>query len=256
MAVRARALKLRGGAWRTWRRCRWPRRRCDVVVSGLALRRRAAISSACSSEWARVLQHRGVVVYSTLHPIGQRSGLDAHVRVARRHARRCRRTGTRCRSITTRCVARGSGDRNGPRARLDARRSSPVALVIRAPPAPVALTRCLAPRRSRSSTPRSSPRTVGLPHRCACAAARSTVSAPRRDAAIVVVDLDEAVVLPGLINAHDHLELNSFPRLKWRPRYTQRARVDRRLPAALRVGPGARSRPAGHARRSASGSAG
>jgi len=27
-------------------------------------------------------------------------------------------------------------------------------------------------------------------------------------------------LLPGLINAHDHLELNNFPRLKWRERYT------------------------------------
>ncbi len=35
-----------------------------------------------------------------------------------------------------------------------------------------------------------------------------------------VIDLDEAVVFPGLINAHDHLELNSFPRLKWRDRYS------------------------------------
>ena len=38
----------------------------------------------------------------------------------------------------------------------------------------------------------------------------------RRDA---VVDLEGAIVLAGLINAHDHLELNSFTRLKWRPRY-------------------------------------
>ena len=35
-----------------------------------------------------------------------------------------------------------------------------------------------------------------------------------------VLDLDGAFVFPGLINAHDHLELNSQPRLKWRERYT------------------------------------
>ncbi len=38
----------------------------------------------------------------------------------------------------------------------------------------------------------------------------------RRD---LVVDCRGALVLPGLVNAHDHLELNSFGRLKWRARY-------------------------------------
>lgn len=38
----------------------------------------------------------------------------------------------------------------------------------------------------------------------------------RRDA---VVDLEGAFVLPGLVNAHDHLELNHFGRLKFRPVY-------------------------------------
>jgi cytosine/adenosine deaminase-related metal-dependent hydrolase len=42
------------------------------------------------------------------------------------------------------------------------------------------------------------------------------VAPDRRD---VVIDLDDSFVLPGLINAHDHLELNSQPRLKWRERY-------------------------------------
>jgi cytosine/adenosine deaminase-related metal-dependent hydrolase len=35
-----------------------------------------------------------------------------------------------------------------------------------------------------------------------------------------VVDLERSFVFPGLINAHDHLELNSQPRLKWRERYS------------------------------------
>jgi cytosine/adenosine deaminase-related metal-dependent hydrolase len=34
-----------------------------------------------------------------------------------------------------------------------------------------------------------------------------------------LVDLAGAFVYPGLINAHDHLELNNFPRLKWQERH-------------------------------------
>jgi cytosine/adenosine deaminase-related metal-dependent hydrolase len=34
-----------------------------------------------------------------------------------------------------------------------------------------------------------------------------------------VVDLDGSIVLPGLVNAHDHLELNHYGRLKRRERY-------------------------------------
>lgn len=35
----------------------------------------------------------------------------------------------------------------------------------------------------------------------------------------IVIELNGAIIVPGLINAHDHLELNNFPRLKWRDRY-------------------------------------
>ena len=35
----------------------------------------------------------------------------------------------------------------------------------------------------------------------------------------VVVDVDGAFVLPGLVNAHDHLELNHYGRLKFRDSY-------------------------------------
>src|SRR5258707_12396666 len=34
-----------------------------------------------------------------------------------------------------------------------------------------------------------------------------------------VVDLDGAAGLPGLVNAHDHLELNHYGRIKFRDRY-------------------------------------
>ena len=60
-----------------------------------------------------------------------------------------------------------------------------------------------------------------------------------------VVDLHGAFVLPGLINAHDHLELNNFPRLKFRAQYNNsrewfddfqdRFDTDERLQNALAV---------------------
>jgi len=60
-----------------------------------------------------------------------------------------------------------------------------------------------------------------------------------------VVDLEGAFVYPGLVNAHDHLELNNFPRLKWQERHANardwrdgfgpRFKTDPRLAEPLRV---------------------
>ncbi len=60
-----------------------------------------------------------------------------------------------------------------------------------------------------------------------------------------VVDMGGAFVYPGLINAHDHLELNNFPRLKWRDRhdnardwidgFPSRFKTDPRLSEPLKV---------------------
>ncbi len=42
----------------------------------------------------------------------------------------------------------------------------------------------------------------------------------------LIVDLAGDRLLPGLINAHDHLQLNSLPALSRRGRYPARARLD------------------------------
>ena len=47
---------------------------------------------------------------------------------------------------------------------------------------------------------------------CACTAGASRICTRRPCAAIVVLDLGGDRLLPGLINAHDHLQLNHFPR--------------------------------------------
>src|SRR5688500_326900 len=46
---------------------------CDVIVSGLAIPDVSEFARV-AHEWARVLRPRGVVVYSTLHPIGEQLG--------------------------------------------------------------------------------------------------------------------------------------------------------------------------------------
>lgn len=59
--------------------------------------------------------------------------------------------------------------------------------------------------------------TVGSHLRVARGRIAALDAAPRRGD--LVVDGRDVVVWPGFVNAHDHLELNSFGRLKWRSRY-------------------------------------
>ena len=56
-----------------------------------------------------------------------------------------------------------------------------------------------------------------------------------------VVDLGGAFVLPGLINAHDHLELNHYGLLKRRPRYDNAAAWIDDLRPAIRSDPSIRA---------------
>lgn len=60
----------------------------------------------------------------------------------------------------------------------------------------------------------------------------------RRD---VVVDAEGAFVLPGLVNAHDHLELNHFGRMKFRDRYENASAWIDDMRPRLRQDPGIRS---------------
>ena len=66
-----------------------------------------------------------------------------------------------------------------------------------------------------------------------------------------VVDLDGAFVLPGLINAHDHLELNHYGRLKGRDRYENASAWIDDMRPRLAADPAIRARPRASARRAA-----
>ena len=102
---------------------------CDVVVSGLAIPDVSQLDRVLI-EWGRVLKHRGVVVYSTLHPIGRSLGwkrtyessegtrsLPAHWHTLPEHQDACVRAGFEIETVSEPGLTRG-----GP----------PVALVIRA----------------------------------------------------------------------------------------------------------------------------
>ena len=102
---------------------------CDVVVSGLAIPDVSQLNRVLV-EWGRVLRHRGVVVYSTLHPIGRALGwkrtyessdgtrsLPAHWHTLPEHQDACAEAGLEIETVSEPGLARGG---------------QPVALVIRA----------------------------------------------------------------------------------------------------------------------------
>ena len=102
---------------------------CDVVVSGLALPDVSQLDRVLI-EWGRALKHRGVVVYSTLHPIGRSLGwrrtyessegtrsLPAHWHTLPEHHDACVRAGLEIETVSEPGLTRGG---------------TPVALVIRA----------------------------------------------------------------------------------------------------------------------------
>src|SRR6476620_699234 len=51
------------------------------------------------------------------------------------------------------------------------------------------------------------------------------------------IDLDGYTIFPGLINAHDHLELNHYPRSKFRERYDNASEWSRDMNAHLNFSP-------------------
>jgi malonyl-CoA O-methyltransferase len=92
---------------------------CDVVVSGLAVID-IQMLDAVAAEWARVLCRRGVVVYSTVHPIGRDLGwqrtyasdglsrsLPAHWHSVEDHRRACATAGLDIETIDEPALTRG-----------------------------------------------------------------------------------------------------------------------------------------------------
>jgi malonyl-CoA O-methyltransferase len=102
---------------------------CDVIVSGLAIPDVPNLQRV-AAEWARVLRRRGVVVYSTLHPIGRDLGwtrtyqsvegtrtMPAHWHTTLDHLDACARAGLEIETVREPGLTRDS---------------QPVAMVIRA----------------------------------------------------------------------------------------------------------------------------
>lgn len=102
---------------------------CDLVVSGLAIPDILQLAPVVA-EWRRVLRHRGVLVYSTLHPIGEHLGwtrtydsadgvrsLPAHWHTVAEHHAACAAAGLEIEAVREPSLQRGG---------------QPVAMVVRA----------------------------------------------------------------------------------------------------------------------------
>ena len=186
----------------------------DVIVCGLALGDVQDLAAAIG-ELARVLRPGGTMIYSVVHPDGGHRGWSRSFEVDGRscavktywHTRDDHRQA---------CAAAGLDIDAWHEPALDEMPGMPVALVVRAR---------TGARMMWWSTPITfvNARVVGADGRMSrtLRVRRGRIDgigvAP--DKSDTVLDLDGALIFPGLINAHDHLELNSQPRLKWRERY-------------------------------------
>ena len=190
----------------------------------------------------------GHLVYSDFHPSWAQQRLEPHLPrppTARRTT--CRSTRTRIDDHLARARAAGLARADDPRAALRATTARPGDQGVPPPLGQPAGRRRVSRGESaviwanavsfvNARVRRRRPASADVDPLRRRAIARRIGERPQR--ATTVVDLDGAFVLPGLVNAHDHLELNHYGRAQGPRSLRQRLGLDRRHAAAARRGSG------------------